>query len=102
MMNELNVYDNDVVERLNKWMEERDSVIRFSVNPRSNIMGTINIKLREDEFLQKGEDYNRLVLSDSFYTALESFLSVEFSLNDIRYNNSRSCFWDYGMRAYKG
>ncbi|AFV21595.1 MULTISPECIES: hypothetical protein [Bacillus] len=64
MMNELNVYDKDVVEKLNNWMEERDSVIQFSVNRKLNIMGTINIKLREDEFLQKGEDYNRLVLSD--------------------------------------
>ncbi|MEC3093100.1 hypothetical protein P9035_04990 [Bacillus thuringiensis] len=63
-MNELNVYDKDVVEKLNNWMEERDSVIQFSVNRKLNIMGTINIKLREDEFLQKGEDYNRLVLSD--------------------------------------
>lgn len=102
MMNELNVYDKDVVEKLNKWMKERDSIIRFSINPNSNIMGTINIELREDEFLQKGKGYNCLVLSDSFYTALESFLKLEFRLDDIRYNNSRSCFWDYGMRAYKG
>ncbi|MCU5281467.1 hypothetical protein OCA22_24105 [Bacillus cereus] len=101
-MNELNVYDNDVVERLNKWMEERNSVIRFSVNPKSNIMGTINIELREDEYLRKGEDYNRLVLSDVFHAELESLLNEEFGIKGIRYNNSRSCFWHYGMRAYKG
>ncbi|MCD7911002.1 hypothetical protein KC480_05620 [Bacillus velezensis] len=83
-----NVKLTELVDFLNKWSEDKGHIIRFE--GAESISSTVNI-LIVDEYI----DSSAFNLKDKFYEDLERILKKEFNLQDITYNNTKTCFWKH-------
>lgn len=84
-MNEKELLER-IVEKFNEMLEGEGSFIRLQLDTR--VYGTVDIKMIESPYV----DSYVLNLSNAFYEKLESFLRDEFGIEQIGYNNTKSCF----------
>ncbi|GIN25506.1 hypothetical protein NSQ93_22385 [Bacillus sp. FSL W8-0445] len=77
----------ELVDDLNKWIESKDSLVRFKFDRRTSLPA-IDIIIK-DKYI----DNYFLNLSNEFYDVLEKYLKNNFGIEKVSFNNVGSCFW---------
>lgn len=81
---------NEVVRSLNKLMQSHGSIVRFVVRDDAySSMPTIDIGINDINI----HSYI-LNMTSEFFDKIETHLWDNFRIDNIHYNNTRSCFWN--------